>query len=207
MSLMKDLGERSLPQISDFSKHLMLLIIAVFAMMTPLLFNSNNFNVRILLYLTILIVFVGLYFGHKVLTTIIELYLNPDYEKIDFHKVKPVISALRRQFLFSILSVVCLVVTYGFHVVSISNIDNEKFKELSQRIQALENKIVALEKIEDKFNNLKLEVNENKKEILVLISKMSNNENALHFLRLEQNEIVDKQNIIQQNIKKSKYVK
>lgn len=201
MSPMKDYGEKSLPQISDFSKHLMLLIIAVFAMLTPLLFNSNDFNVRILLYLTVLLVFVGLYFGHQVLTIIIELYLNPDSEKIDFHTVKPVINVLRRQFLFSILSVLFLVITYGYHVVKAPNLENEKFKSLSQKIQLLENKTTVKMAVEEKLNQLKKQVSENKKETRELILKISNIESELHTLKLEQNKIIAKQELILQNNK------
>ncbi len=133
-----DDSKNLLPEISSFSKHLMLIIIAVLAMLTPLL-NSSDINlVKFFLYLTLLLVLISFYFGYKVLTKIITLYANPQKKDIIFHDIKPVIATVRLQFFLSILSVICLVLTYGFHVMYTSNVANDKFKIISNNVKVLE---------------------------------------------------------------------
>lgn len=192
MTLKLDYGEKSLPEISAFSKHLMLLIIAVFAMLTPLLFNSVNVYVRILLYFTLLIVLIGFYIGHKVLTKIIELYLNPRKQNIDFHSTKSVINALRFQFSASILSAILLVITYGVHIVTTNNGD-KTIETISKKVDLL---FTADERLKLELGKLRLEQEGIAKMQLNIKDKPQKVNSELIRLKAQQNKMQDQQTLL-----------
>ena len=189
MTSKQDYSKHSLPEISSFSKHLMLVIIAVFAMLTPLLNSSNNVTVKLFLYLTILSVIISFCYGLTVLTKIINLYTNPQKTSIIFYDIKPIIKTIRLQFNISILSVIALVITYGFHSIDMTqnaNNTNKEIKEMSLKIKSLESAITVA-----KSNQIRLDLEEKRsdttlKKIDQIIINSKTTLNSINLIASEQ---------------------
>ena len=210
MTSKHDYSKNSLPEISSFSKHLMLMVIAVFAMLTPLLNSSNDNLVKFFLYLTLLLVLISFYFGHEVLTGIINLYTNPQIKDIIFHDIKPVITTVRRQFILSILSVVCLVLTYGFHVMNTSNAANDKFKIIAKRIKALEIASIITKSNKTKIDLHRKNINDIQEKIKQKNASYKTTLTSIKSLAIEQEEIRKQFDMLAkeiERIKKSQYKK
>jgi len=157
MRTKKDHSNHSLPEISSFSKHLMLVIIAVFAMLTPILNSSKNEKVQYLLYLTVLLGLISFYYGHKVLTRIITLYANPEITNIIFDDIRPIIQAMSFQLIISGASVIFLIITYGFHTMNTT----QNIATTTKKIESIE-KLVNNNSTIIKSNQTRLNIEENR---------------------------------------------
>jgi len=193
----QDYSKNSLPEISSFSKHLMLLIIAVFAMLTPLLNSSDSLSVRLLLYSTILLVIASFYYGHLVLTSIIDVYTNPLNTSICIHDIQPIIKKIQKQLLISILSVLCLVATYGFHTWSDSHKINKVNNNILTRIISLENNISIIKSDQRRLVDVETKIDVvlgefNKIKLECKIDRAQINLNASDKINFKKNKVYDK---------------
>jgi hypothetical protein len=112
-------GDKFLQETSTYSKHLMLLVLAIFAMLIPLITKSSNILVWLFLSLTIVLVLYNLLLGQKILTDILKIYLDPKKEVYVFaDDTNPIKELLNRQIKASIWSVVFLLSTYGMHIIN-----------------------------------------------------------------------------------------